>query len=344
MKQLETQLGRPSLQRAFGTSTLCTVFAIGIVWVLLGFASAIVTAILIAIEVAFSFDNAVVNAKILGKLSVFWRRIFLTVGMVIAVLGMRIVFPVLLVMLTAHETWHQTLHLALHNPRVYAQKLTLAHPVIAAFGGAFLLMLALQFFLDDQRSVVWFAKFERLLQRFSTVWLPTFVAAFAVLLMAAIPANHHTKQALVAGCSGIVVYLAINAGTHLLNTAQRHSNQAVQTGLAAFSTFVYLEILDASFSFDSVLGAFAITGKLVLIAVGLGIGALWVRSLTIFMVQSGTLKNYIYLEHGAHYTIAVLAVLLLASVVFNVPDVIAGLAGLGFIGASIAASRRVRPA
>src|SRR5690606_21345166 len=96
----------------------------------------------------------------------------------------------------------------------------------------------------------------------------------------------------------------------------------------------------ASFSFDGVLGAFAVTKDVVLIAIGLGVGALWVRSLTVFMVRRGTLDSYKYIEHGAHYTITVLSAVLILSIFINVPEVIAGLAGLGIIGSSIIASRQ----
>ena len=82
-------------------------------------------------------------------------------------------------------------------------------------------------------------------------------------------------------------------------------------GKAAFFMFLYLEVLDASFSFDGVIGAFAITNDIVLMALGLGIGAMYVRSLTVYLVRQGTLDDYVYLEHGAHYAIGALAVILL---------------------------------
>jgi hypothetical protein len=99
-------------------------------------------------------------------------------------------------------------------------------------------------------------------------------------------------------------------------------------------------VLDATFSFDSVLGAFAVTKDVVLIALGLGVGAFWVRSLTIFMVRRGTLANYRYIEHGAHYTIGILAIILFLSIIIKVPEIITGLTGIGIIIASIVASRQ----
>ena len=89
--------------------------------------------------------------------------------------------------------------------------------------------------------------------------------------------------------------------------------------------FLYLEVLDASFSFDGVIGAFAITNDIVLMALGLGIGAMYVRSLTVYLVRQGTLDDYVYLEHGAHYAIGALAVILLVTIQYEINEVITGL-------------------
>ena len=88
------------------------------------------------------------------------------------------------------------------------------------------------------------------------------------------------------------------------------SGKRLAVGRAAFFLFLYLELIDASFSFDGVVGAFAISQQIFVIAAGLGIGACYIRSLTVFLVRKGTLQEYIYLEHGAHWAIGALAVLL----------------------------------
>jgi len=94
----------------------------------------------------------------------------------------------------------------------------------------------------------------------------------------------------------------------------------------------YLEVLDASFSFDGVIGAFAITSDVVIIMLGLAIGAMFVRSMTIYLVEKGTLDAYVYLEHGAHYAIGALALIMLASGTgLHIPEVITGLVGVAFI-------------
>jgi len=106
--------------------------------------------------------------------------------------------------------------------------------------------------------------------------------------------------------------------------------------------FLYLEVLDASFSFDGVIGAFAITNDVVIIMLGLAIGAMFVRSMTVYLVDKGTLDEFVYLEHGAHYAIGILAAIMLASMKFHVPEVVTGLAGVSFIGASVWSSIRYR--
>jgi hypothetical protein len=109
-------------------------------------------------------------------------------------------------------------------------------------------------------------------------------------------------------------------------------------GRAAFGVFLYLEVLDATFSFDGVIGAFAITSDPIIIAIGLGIGAMYIRSLTVFLVRKGVLGEYVYLEHGAQWAIGSLALLLLFTIQHEVPEVVTGLIGVGFIGASFLSS------
>ena len=101
-------------------------------------------------------------------------------------------------------------------------------------------------------------------------------------------------------------------------------------------------MLDSSFSLDGVVGAFAVTTDVILIMVGLGIGALWVRSLTLLMVRRRTLEAYRYLEHGAHYTIAVLAVVLLLGLFYDIPEVYAGILGIVIVSSSIWSSIKAR--
>lgn len=325
--------------RYFGFSSLLTIAAIVLALLAQGTGAAITIVVLIAIEIAFSFDNAIVNAKILGRLSHFWQQLFLTVGMVIAILGMRLVFPIVIVMLSAGLSWSQVVDEALHHPAVYGSHLTAAHTAIAAFGGSFLLMLSLYFFFDDGREVTWIDRIERPLQRLGgSMWLPPVLTVLAVAIMSVF-AGRETATVLKSGLAGVGLYLLLKLLIDGLGKLEPKA-QKTYSGWPALLAFLYLQLLDANFSFDGVLGAFAITDKVLLIALGLGVGAFWVRSLTVVMVRRGILDSYRYLEHGAHYAIFVLAAALLASVYLEIPDAVTGITGLGVIGSSFIASRQ----
>ncbi|HIO95776.1 MAG TPA: DUF475 domain-containing protein [Campylobacterales bacterium] len=99
--------------------------------------------------------------------------------------------------------------------------------------------------------------------------------------------------------------------------------------------FLYLEVLDASFSFDGVIGAFALSGDIFIIMIGLGIGAMFVRSLTLYMLEKKTLTEYRYLEHGAHYAILALAVIMLSKIFIHINEVIVGTVGISFIAVAV---------
>jgi hypothetical protein len=248
---------------------------------------------------------------------------------------MRLLLPVVIVSLAAHLGFGEVWNLALHHPEEYAKKLEEAHPLISSFGGAFLLLLALEFFLNGQHQIVWWGKLERRLKQLRHILLPVIITAIVVCVVALINTEHRS-EILRAGLFGVATFVLIQLGTALLGRSQPKGKQLA--GWAGLGLFMYLQVLDASFSFDGVIGAFAITNTVVLIAAGLGIGALWVRSLTVYMVRRGTLDQYVYLEHGAYYTIAVLAGALLLSLFIDVPDVITGLIGIGIIGSAWAAS------
>ncbi len=323
--------------RQFASSIILTVLATVGAGLLLGPGAAVTTLVLIAIEVAFSFDNAVINAKTLERMSKLWRRLFLTVGMLIAIVGMRLVFPILIVSVTAKLGWQRVVDLALHQPERYAHYLDAAHVSISAFGGGFLLVLVLFFFLDHEREIVWLDRIERPLQRLGgALWIGPLVGGLVIGLTSLL--SHEPGTVIRSGLAGVVLFTVIRlviAGLDKLTGASKVGNFV---GWGAAVAFIYLEVLDASFSFDGVLGAFAITNIVPIIALGLGVGALWVRSLTLYMVNQGTLAEYRYLEHGAHYAILVLAVALLVSIFVAIPDAVTGVAGLGIIGASIIAS------
>jgi hypothetical protein len=331
--------------RSFGGSIIISFLALLFVYIYLGWEAALVTLALMVIEVTFSFDNAIVNAKVLNTMSAFWQHIFMTIGILVAVFGMRIIFPILVVMISANLPWNQVLDLALNNPKEYAAALNGAHTSIAAFGSMFLLMLALHFLFDKTRHVHWLKSIEQPMQKVGHWWLPMTISAVALGIVSALPFNHHPKDTLVAGIVGILTYLAVTALSAVFTKQHEKSEKLagkklLKTGMAGFSAFIYLEVLDASFSLDGVIGAFAVTQNVILIAVGLGVGAVWVRSMTLYMVRHKVLHAYPYIEHGAHYTIGVLAIVLLLSLFFSIPEAIAGGVGVLIIVASIIASKK----
>ncbi len=327
--------------RIFTFSVLFSLAIFAAVIFNLGLKAVFITLVLVVIEITFSFENAIINAKILKHLSALWQNIFLTVGIFIAIFGMRIVFPIAIVAFTAGISWSEVVNLALNYPEQYSAKLETAQPIITAFGGAFLLMLAASFFFDKRRGVHWFGYIEQPMQRFGFSWVPLFISSATVIGLAALPANKHPQDTFIAGFIGIGLYVLVHNISELFSKRQNKKNNLVaQTGLVAFSSFLYLELLDASFSLDGVIGAFAITNQVILIAAGLGIGAIWVRSLTIFMVRRGTLKTYRYIEHGAFYTVSILAFILLLESLIHIPEAVAGVLGILIIISSVLASKK----
>ncbi len=332
--------------RTFGVSFAVTILGLITAYWYAGLPGLAIAAILIVLEVSLSFDNAVVNARVLVRMSDWWQTIFLTVGILIAVFGMRLVFPLVVVGVSADLSPMRAWQLAMERgdadtPGTYGYILNAAHPSIAAFGGMFLLMIFLEWLIED-REHFWLSPVERPLNRFRALDGVTVIAALSLLLGAALWFREHAEQVLIAGIIGLLTYLVVKGFGELFNKGaeaeiaeleQRASaGEAVRaTGKAAFFLFLYLEVLDASFSFDGVIGAFAITTDPVIIALGLGVGAMYVRSLTIYLVRQGTLQNYVFLEHGAHWAIGALAVLLLLTIEFHIPEVITGLIGLAFI-------------
>jgi uncharacterized protein len=322
------------------------------------------TAILAVLEVSLSFDNAVVNATILVRLNPFWQKIFLTVGVAIAVFGMRLLFPLLIVGITAKLNPVEAIRLALEKgdpdtPGTYGFLLHEAHPAIAAFGGVFLLMIFFEFIFEE-REITWLSWLERPLARIGKLDQLSVVLTLVVLVITAytLAPDNKVSTVLVSGALGLATFLVVNGLGEYFDTdeeledelaemeaeqAQRRKGGGVSpvvgaAGKAAFFLFLYLEVLDASFSFDGVVGAFAITSDPIIIAIGLGIGAMFIRSLTVYLVRKGTLSEYVYLEHGAFWAIGTLAVLLLITIEYDVPEVVTGLLGVGLILAAFITS------
>lgn len=295
--------------------------------------------VLSLLEVSISFDNAVVNATVLREMTPVWQRRFLTWGIVIAVFGMRLVFPLLIVCISAAVGPIEALKIATFEPQRYADMMMAVHHEVAAFGGSFLALVALKYFFDASKEVHWIRIIEEPLARWGRVDVIEvgIVLVGLWILSRTLPATEGFAV-LQSGVAGIITFVGVEALGEMLQTPDA---EGIDPHRASLGMFLYLEVLDASFSFDGVIGAFAITNHLFLIAIGLGIGALFVRSLTIMMVEKGALDAFVYLEHGAFWAVASLAVIMFLGIHFHIPEVVTGLIGVGFIGLAIWSSWRL---
>ncbi len=344
--------------RIFGISLVFTVAALVLGYAHGGPNALFLLLALALLEVSLSFDNAIINAAVVQRMSPFWRQMFLTVGMLVAVFGMRLFFPLVIVWASAGVDPVTAMKLALHPPPhgalefpdgspSYEKLVISAHPQIAAFGGMFLLMLFLDFVFHD-RDIKWLKWIEVPFARIGRLGQVSVMVAGVALVVVGTQLTHSGEEratVLTAGLLGLVTYLVVNG----LSRAFRPSGlepvtaggTAVATGRAGLALFLYLEVLDAAFSFDGVTGAFAITSDPIVIALGLGlVGSMFVRSITIFLVKQEALDRYVYLEHGAHWAIGVLAMILLFSIEprFQIPEVFTASVGVFFIGAALSYS------
>jgi hypothetical protein len=297
-----------------------------------------VCCVLAVLEISLSFDNAIVNANKLKTMRPEWQRRFLTWGILIAVFGMRIVFPLLIVVVAANIGPWQAIVLASVQPEEYARIMREAHLPIAAFGGTFLLMVGLSFFFDHEKEVHWVSWLEHRMARSATIrGVEVAIVLGLILGFSRILSDAEGVVFVSSAIWGLLTFLLVEVLGGLLDSAAEATAGAARGGRGAFLS---LAVLDASFSFDGVIGAFALSQNLFIIAIGLGIGAMYVRSMTIMLVERGTLEAYRFLEHGAFYAIIALAVVMYVQTLVHVPEVITGLFGAALIGVSLWSSVR----
>ena len=306
-----------------------------------GFQCVFIAFVLAILEVSLSFDNAVVNAMKLEGMSKKWRHRFITWGILIAVFGMRFFFPLAVVSIFAKLHISNVLNMALNDVHQYAHYLELTHAPIVTFGGAFLLMLFIDYFTNPKKEIFWLKPIEKMLVKLSKIKgiapILTIIAISAVTYFAEPSIRLNIIKS---GAYGIITYLAIDGLSEWLEKRQeaRAKLCADTVKCSGIVGFLYLELIDASFSLDGVLGAFALSKDIIIITIGLFIGAMFVRSLTIMLVEKKTLKQFLYLEHGAHWAIGTLAILMFVSTKIEVPEVVTGLLGLIFITSSLISS------
>ncbi len=323
---------------AFSAVALVLGYAIG------GWSGVATLVFLGVLETSLSFDNAVVNVGVLAGWDEKWRRRFLTWGMLVAVFGMRLLFPVLIVAVATGMGPVKAVDLAMNDPVAYGKALAISHHQIAAFGGSFLMMVFLHFFIARHKTEHWLEVIERPLSRLGKLESIEAALSLLVVLGASWLISDPVRQGqfVVAGIWGVVLFIVVRGLAALLGGDEEIvPTHVVRQGVAGF---MFLEVRDASFSFDGVVGAFAMTSDLLVIALGLGIGAMFVRSFTLLLVERGTLNTYRYLEHGAFWAVGALAAIMLGGVEFHIPEAITGLLGAALIvwalGSSVRANRR----
>lgn len=315
--------------RTFFFSVLVWIVALVAIFIWGGLHAFLIAALLTVLEVTLSFDNAVVNARILTRMSEKWQRRFLTWGILLAVFGTRFVLPILIVAASVAVSPIIVATLAFEDPEAYGHMLEGARQGIAAFGGIFLLMVSLKYFFDGAKEVHWIQVVEEHLKRWGRIEAIEIGICLALLGIIAFMLPESAAVILASGIVGIILFIFMQ-GIASAFTVEASGTMAA----SGFALFVYLNILDAAFSLDGVIGAFAITSQLPVIVVGLGVGAYFVRTMTVYLVRQKTLDTLKYLEHGAHWAILGLAGSMLAGIFFHVPEAITGLIGLVFVLAS----------
>lgn len=342
--------------RDFYFSIFFSIVGMALAYMWGGLSGLAIAGLLSVMEITLSFDNAVVNAAVLRGMDKVWQQRFLTWGILIAVFGMRLLFPLVIVAFATGLSIPDVGALALDSPEKYSEYVLASHVSISAFGGMFLLMVFFHYFFDSNKDLHWLEPIESKLSVMGKLESVEIIVAMMILLgMNLLLPEAQRYDALLAGTIGVVLFVAVNSATALMSDGgdadsdtaagdPAGSNVGKVVVYQGFMGFMYLQILDSSFSLDGVIGALAISKDVVLIMLGLGVGAFFVRSMTVFMVRKGTLDEYVFLEHGAHYGIGALAAIMLLSMSMHISEVITGLVGATFIGLSLMASIRHKKA
>jgi hypothetical protein len=327
----------------FGSSFLIAGIGFVLAYFIGGYEAIWITFILSVLEVSLSFDNAIVNAQVLKGMDEVWRRRFITWGMAIAVFGMRIVFPLLIVSIAIGISPIQAFLLALNAPDDYKHALESVHTSVMGYGGSFLMLVSLKFFIDHDKDIHWLDKIEIKLTKLGKIEaiqaaITLTLVYFTSIIIKDLHGQEESSAFLIASIWGIITFILVD-GLEAIIGVEDATTSIAKSGLAGF---LYLELLDSSFSFDGVLAALSLTNNIFIIAIGLGVGALFVRSLTLLMVDKGTVDEFVYLEHGAFYAIFGLSCIMLVNTVYEIPESITGLLGAVFIVSSLISSIRAK--
>jgi len=284
------------------------------------------------VEVSLSFDNAVVNAIKLKEMSGFWRTAFLTVGLLIAVGFMRFFLPLEIVSFFGKLSLHDAYSLAFTNHEKFTSILEKSNDAISGFGGAFLAMVAFKYFIDSEKESHWISIFEipmTYIHKFAQICELESIHAILVLAVStALYFSGWSLHFLLAAICGVIAFMVIEIFKTLIelfdSTLEKKENVSGVLKLitGGLGLFIYLEVLDASFSFDGVIAAFAISKNVLVVASGLGVGAAFVRGMTLMLVDTGKMAEYKYLENGAFFAILAIAAFMFTTPMVHIPDTV----------------------
>lgn len=288
-----------------------------------GPAAVFIALILALLELMVSAVDVVVSATFLARLSRFWQKMYLTVGLVVSAVGARFGIPLALVCLSAKITPAEALRQLFDNPDRYDEMLKTAQPILGMFVGVFLMSMVLEFAFTE-RELYWFPAIEKALFRLGRVPGAAYIIPCVVGLAATVTVPTDLRLRVAFAVLGAViarVSLKAVAG-RLWKLGDQPRPKGTLSGRDALRAFCALELLNTAVSIDSVASAFSLTLNVALIALGLVIGVVYGRSATVIIVRRGTfggLLDYEYLEHGKYYALAFISIFMFWSTWRAVP-------------------------
>jgi len=253
-------------------------------------------------EIISSVDNAIINAHVLKTMPEKFRKIFLFWGIVFAVFVVRGLLPFLIIWLTNPSlNILQVFSSAFSSDNaMVSESLDASKPLLLLGGGSYLFLVFLAWlFLEEKKCLFWV---EGFIHR-QGVWFYAFASIFTTLIVYfTIQINPILALAATIGVSAFFITDGFK------KNAEEKEKELMSGHMSAWSKILYLEVLDASFSIDGVIGAFAFTMSIPLIILGNGLGALVVRQLTVKGIDS--ISKYAYLKNGAMYSIGLLGMMM----------------------------------
>jgi len=287
---------------------------------------------LVLFEVISSVDNAIINAEVLSTMGQKMRKFFLFWGLLFAVFIVRGLLPWLIVWATLPSLGPiGALTATFSNDPKVAEAIETSAPILLIGGGIFLVFLFFHWlFLEDKNYGI---KGERLFQKFGVWFYAVISVLLAVIVWFALQINPMLAFGAVVGSTAFFIIHGFRQNAEMAEASLKNSARS------DLSKVLYLEVIDATFSIDGVLGAFAFTLSVPLILIGNGIGAIVLRQLT--MSNIDRIKKYIYLKNGAMYSILCLGtIMILDSFGFHIPHWLSPLVTFGAVGYFLFKSRR----